>query len=234
MSVVNRHSLLNGPLQRAHGAARQIFAVLLVIVAAFAANNSVLAAPSDGALMAARSIRDTGIQIGRAATPLAERFEFQHESLTAVRPGATRYVPAAEAIAGTASTYDPTNDTDRDSGDMITASGDIYDPGSWTAAIRTDLRAQFGGVRFGRNYRPSFVLVESGDKQLIVRVNDVGPLRPGRIIDLNRRAMRFFDPTFRAGLLENVKVTLLAGTAAAAGPVNGSIALTGDFEQATP
>jgi len=234
MSVVSWRSRSGGLSHRARSAATQIFAMLLAIGTACAASNSVLAASRDDAPMAARSIRDTGVQIGRAATPFAERFEFQHESLTAVRPVATRYMPASEAIAGTASTYDPTDDTDRDSGDMVTASGEIYDPGSWTAAIRTDLRAQFGGVRFGRNYRPSFVLVESGDKQLIVRVNDVGPLKPGRIIDLNRRAMRFFDPAFRTGLLENVKVTLLAGIAAAVGPVNGSIALAGDFEQATP
>ena len=30
----------------------------------------------------------------------------------------------------------------------------------------------------------------------IIRINDVGPLLPGRIIDLNERAMRYFDPSY--------------------------------------
>jgi rare lipoprotein A (peptidoglycan hydrolase) len=71
------------------------------------------------------------------------------------------------------------------------------------------LREQFGGVRYGKNYRPTFALVESGEKYVIVKINDVGPLRPGRVIDLNERSMRYFDPTQQLGLISDVKVTLL-------------------------
>ena len=60
-------------------------------------------------------------------------------------------------------------------------------------AIRIDLREQFGGVRYGKNYRPSYALVKNGDKHLIVKINDVGPLAPGRVIDLNERSMRYFN-----------------------------------------
>ena len=90
----------------------------------------------------------------------------------------------------------------------------------WTAAIRIDLRAKFGGVRFGKNYQPSFALVQSSDKQAIVRINDIGPLKRGRIIDLNERTMRYFDPTLELGLIDNVRVTPLAGQDWALGPVD--------------
>ncbi len=128
-------------------------------------------------------------------------------------------VAAGEAIVGIASTYNPEDPTDLDAGNEETASGERYDADSWTAAIRTDLRGKFGGVRYGRNYKPTFALVEAGDKSFIVKINDVGPLRPGRIIDLNVRSMRYLDPTMQRGLIADVKVTPLAGQDWALGPV---------------
>jgi rare lipoprotein A len=138
--------------------------------------------------------------------------------------------PTSEPLNGAASMYDPTDHDDRDSGDMTTASGESYDPDDWTAAIQVDLRERFGGVRYGKNYRVSFALVEAGGKRAIVRINDVGPLRPGRIIDLNRRAMRYFDPAMTTGLLADVKVTPLADTEIAVGPFEDAPVLAGDFE----
>lgn len=138
---------------------------------------------------------------------------------TASLPPRQTIVPAAPPIVGIASTYNPTDPTDLDAGNEETASGELYDINGWTAAIRTDLRAKFGGVRFGRNYRPAFALVQSGEKQLVVKINDVGPLKRGRIIDLNERAMRYFDPTMQRGLIDNVRVTPLAGQDVALGPV---------------
>jgi rare lipoprotein A len=134
-------------------------------------------------------------------------------------PQRQEIVTAGETITGTASTYNPDDPTDLDAGNEETASGERYDADDWTAAIRTDLRGKFGGVRFGRNYRPSFALVEAGDKRIIVRINDVGPLKPGRIIDLNVRSMRHIDPTMQRGLIADVKVTPLAGQDWALGPV---------------
>ena len=61
--------------------------------------------------------------------------------------------------------------------------------------------------------------MESEDKQAIVRINDIGPLLPGRIIDLNERAMRHFDPDLRRGLMHDVRVTPLAGQDWVVGPV---------------
>lgn len=94
---------------------------------------------------------------------------------------------AHSTIVGTASTYNPYRDG-KEEGGAQTASGELYDPTAWTAAIKTDLRNQFGGIRYGNLYQPAFALVESGDKQLIVKINDVGPLRPGRVLDLNERS----------------------------------------------
>jgi peptidoglycan lytic transglycosylase len=128
-------------------------------------------------------------------------------------------VPAGETIIGIASMYDPTDAADKDAGTEELSSGERYDANGWTAAIRTDLRWKFGGVRYGRNYLPTFALVQNADKQLIVKINDVGPLRPGRIIDLNKRAMSYFDPTLQLGLIGDVKVTPLAGETWALGPV---------------
>ncbi|MCW5693014.1 MAG: hypothetical protein KIT48_11685 [Pseudolabrys sp.] len=135
-------------------------------------------------------------------------------------------VGASEAIVGIASTYDPGDDTDLDAGNAETASGQFYDADDWTAAIQIELRERFGGVRYGRNYRTAYALVEANDKRLVVRINDVGPLKPGRIIDLNVRAMRYFDPTMQAGLIADVKVTPLAGEDYALGPVTGEMPVT--------
>jgi rare lipoprotein A len=88
------------------------------------------------------------------------------------------------------------------------------------------LRSAFAGVRFGRSYRPAFALVTSGERSAIVKINDVGPLLPGRVIDLAERAMRYFDASLDRGVLPNVTVTPLAGERWRAGPVEGGPALT--------
>jgi len=118
--------------------------------------------------------------------------------------------PMRVAVVGVASTYNPYLE-EKGSYEKQTASGEPYDPVAWTAAIRMNLREQFGGVRYGKNYQPTFALVEHGEKCVIVKINDVGPLAPGRVIDLNERSMRYFDPTQQLGLISDVKVTLLPG-----------------------
>jgi rare lipoprotein A len=136
---------------------------------------------------------------------------------------------AAAPITGIASTYNPLEWNAKDAGTMHTASGEIYDPDGWTAAIQTDLRWLFNGVRYGKRYRPSYALVEVGDKRVIVRVNDVGPLAPGRVIDLNERTMRYFDPSMQTGILD-AKVTPLAGDDFIAGPIEPpSVVMAGNL-----
>lgn len=122
-------------------------------------------------------------------------------------------------IFGAASTYDPWTTNEPEG--IETASGELYDPESWTAAIQTDLRGAFGGIHYGRKYRPAFALIESGDRRVIVKINDVGPLMPGRIVDLNTRTMRYFDPGLTAGLVRDITVTPLPGDGWIAGPIGG-------------
>jgi len=130
------------------------------------------------------------------------------------------------AIVGAASWYSPLQpDSDSEANETATSSGEQYDPDSYTAAIRIDLRDQFGGVRFGSNYRPAYALIECAGKQLIARINDVGPLKPGRIIDLNERTMRFFDESLQLGIVEGVKVTPLPGQYWIAGPVSDEVSV---------
>lgn len=109
-------------------------------------------------------------------------------------------------IVGFASTYNPFDGTEIETTE--TSSGETYDPKSWTAAIQIDLRGRFGGVRYGRNYKRVYAMVMCGGKRLVVRINDVGPLRPGRVIDLNERSMRYCDPSMRLGLVPVVVVPL--------------------------
>ena len=132
-------------------------------------------------------------------------------------------------IVGTVSTYNPYRDGTEEGG-LQTASGELYDPTGWTAAIKSDLRSQFRGVRYGKLYQPTFALVESGDKQLIVKINDVGPLKAGRVLDLNERSMRHFDPLLTRGLLADARITLLPGEDWTPGPVHQTYAI--DFAEA--
>ena len=124
---------------------------------------------------------------------------------------------AGRAIVGAASTYNPFK-PGREEGGPSTASGERYDPAGWAAAIKTSLRQKFGGVQFGA--RPKYALVEAAGKKVIVKINDVGPLRPGRIIDLNERTMRYFDPSLEIGVIDDVKVSPLAGDYWSPGPLS--------------
>jgi peptidoglycan lytic transglycosylase len=146
-------------------------------------------------------------------------YDSLRKSLVGTKLLIEKYVaPTAATVVGIASTYNPYR-YGIGSGGKQTASGEPYDPTAWTAAIRIDLREQFGGVRYGKNYRPTFALVESGKKGVVVKINDVGPLKPGRVIDLNERSMRYFDPTQQLGLIDEVKVTLLRDEDWTPGPV---------------
>jgi peptidoglycan lytic transglycosylase len=121
-------------------------------------------------------------------------------------------------IIGVASTYNPYR-PGRQEGGKETASGEPYDPIEWTAAIHTDLREKFGGVSYGKQYRPAYALVEGADKKAIIKINDVGPLKPGRVIDFNEQTMRYFDPTLKLGLIRGVMITPLVGDDWPTGPI---------------
>jgi rare lipoprotein A len=134
-------------------------------------------------------------------------------------------------IVGAASWYNPYQ-SKSESGESETASGEQYDPAKWTAAIQIELRREFGGVRYGKSYEAAYALVESRNKLAIVKVNDVGPLKPGRIIDLSERAMRYFDQSLEVGILPEVKVTYLLGKNWSSGPITKDDLVSAELSRA--
>ena len=151
-----------------------------------------------------------------AVVALATSVPVARSEVVAVHSSAVVNEASGDAIVGAASTYNPFR-PGRQEGGPDTASGERYDPSVWAAAIKTSLRGKFGGVQFGM--RPKFALVEALGKKIIVKINDVGPLTPGRIIDLNERAMRHFDPSLDRGVIHDVKVRPLSGDYWIPGPV---------------
>ena len=133
-----------------------------------------------------------------------------------VHSSAIANAASGDAIVGAASMYNPFKPGTEEGGPN-TASGERYDPSVWTAAIKTSLRQKFGGVQFGA--RPKYALVEAVGKKVIVKINDVGPLKPGRIIDLNERTMRHFDPSLERGVIPDVTVRPLSGDDWIPGPL---------------
>jgi rare lipoprotein A len=150
------------------------------------------------------------------ATSEASRFAKATTETDVDRSSDVDAAVAGPAIVGAASTYNPFKPGWREGGPN-TASGERYDPSAWSAAIQINLRNLFGGVKYRE--RPKFALVEAKGKKVVVKINDVGPLTPGRIIDFNERTMRHFDPSLRLGVIYGVRVTPLAGDDWTPGPV---------------
>jgi rare lipoprotein A len=136
--------------------------------------------------------------------------------IRAARSDAVNRVAYGSTVVGAASMYNPYQPGHREGG-TSTATGERYNPSAWAAAIQTDLRERFGGVRHGS--RASYALVEGTNKKAIVKINDVGPLTSGRVIDFNEQTMRYFDPTLRSGVIQNIRVTPLSGDDWTPGPI---------------
>lgn len=77
-----------------------------------------------------------------------------------------------------------------------TASGELYDKNAMTAAHKS--------LEFGTRVRVTRL---DNDKSVIVRINDRGPYKPGRIIDLSRKAAEKID--LISDGVTNVKVEIL-------------------------
>jgi peptidoglycan lytic transglycosylase len=122
------------------------------------------------------------------------------------------------SIVGAASMYNPFEPGPYE-GPIKTASGELYDIAAWTAAIQTRFRQTFGGIRYGKEYRPAYALVEAVGKRAIIKINDVGPLEPGRVIDLSKKTMAYFDPSLQKGVIPGVKITPLQGKQWTPGPL---------------
>ncbi len=123
------------------------------------------------------------------------------------------------SIIGAASMYNPFEPGAYE-GPIETGSGENYDLDAWTAAIQTRFRKTFGGIRYGTQYQPAYALVEAVGKRAIIKINDVGPLEPGRVIDLSKKTMAYFDPSLQKGVIPGVKITPLEGKQWRPGPLD--------------
>lgn len=94
---------------------------------------------------------------------------------------------AAHAMAGIASYYWQS---------QMTSSGEPFDKNAMTAAHRT----------LPLNTRVKVTHVENG-RSVIVRINDRGPFKPGRIVDLSDRAAEILG--FKARGLAQVRMELV-------------------------
>ena len=80
----------------------------------------------------------------------------------------------------------------------------------WTAAIHRRPAGEIRRRPLRQKLSANFALVEASDKQLIVKINDVGPLKPAAHRSQQTRDA-LFRPDAALGLIGNVKVTPLAG-----------------------
>jgi rare lipoprotein A len=177
---------------------------------------------TSSSMIKSASVKSGGVALAAAADQsLAQSFAQSwpvHSAVMAHKQNKENASVSSVTLLGTASTYNPYRPGYR-SGGAETASGEQYDPAAWTAAIQVDLRELFGGVRYGKDYQPTYALVAKNDKQAIVKINDVGPLEPGRVIDFNEQTMRYFDPSLALGLIALVEVTPLRGIDWLPGPI---------------
>jgi rare lipoprotein A len=162
-------------------------------------------------------LRLSAVIFGAGIVFLCSSVAMARPEIRARHSGAVDRATRGTAIVGAASMYNPYRPGYREGG-VETASGERYDSSAWAAAIQINLREDFGGVRQGTS--AGYALVEGMNKKAIVKINDVGPLKPGRIIDFDERTMRYFDPSLRRGLIRNVKVTPLHGNDWTPGPVS--------------
>jgi rare lipoprotein A len=154
------------------------------------------ASPASGRPGSHASERDECMLQGAALAHVNAAFTDLHGITTAFDRATVR---ALEIITGAASYYDEPG---------LTSSGEPYDARAFTAAAQIDIRHRFGGIRYGRNYQPSYGVAEFAGKKAIVKFNDVGPLRPGRAFDFSRITMEYFGGIER-GVLPDVTVALL-------------------------
>jgi len=111
--------------------------------------------------------------------------------------------PSGKSFNGTASWY---GRKDGFHGNR-TSSGEIFDTDKLTAAIQIGLRDEFGGVsRKSQLYYAKVTNIDNG-KSVIVKINDVGPLSSGGVIDLSEAAFkRIASGGLGQGRLYNVTV----------------------------
>jgi len=116
------------------------------------------------------------------------------------------------SFRGDASTYNPYLPGWRTGGGTL-ATGGPYNPNSYDAALQLNLAKQYGCGYGSRAICHAVVQAPNGHA-MVVRINDNGPLVPGRVIDLNEKSMQYLSGGTmgrNSGIVKNVTVTLLCG-----------------------
>lgn len=101
-----------------------------------------------------------------------------------------------------------------------TSTGEIFNTDAYTAAIQEGLKNQFGGV--SGTSGPAYAIVENLDngRKIVVKINDVGPLAPGRVIDLSEASSKYLLNSRTPGSVRRVRVTRI--TNGTPGPITNS------------
>lgn len=109
--------------------------------------------------------------------------------------------PSGKVRSGQASWYGPGFEGNS------TSAGETFRTSKLTAAIQIGLRDEYGGVNRNSQLYYAKVTNTGNGKSVVVKINDVGPLAPGRIIDLSEAAFKRISTSggTREGLL-NVTV----------------------------
>lgn len=116
-------------------------------------------------------------------------------------------------LRGDASTYNPNLPGWRTGGQAL-ATGGRYNPNAYEAALQLDWARRYG-CGYGSGKVCDAVVEGPTGRSMVVRINDNGPLVPGRVIDLNEKSMRYLSNGQygnNSGVLRGVTVTVLCGT----------------------
>ena len=170
------------------------FAVTSALAAFVPATNGYAQSPAIGAWITTVT-RETSVAQTHPGwtTNVAAISSDQITTGSIARTDASRHLPGprvtgqGHALAGKASYYWQ---------DQMTATGGRFDKHALTAAHRT--------LPFGTRVR---VTRADNGKNVIVRINDRGPFKPGRIIDLSQRAAEVIGMTARG--VASVKLEVL-------------------------
>ena len=111
-----------------------------------------------------------------SCTPTVDAPESPPTAPPSTAPPVAERPPSSHRLEGRASWYGP------GFAGRQTANGEVFDPSQLTAAHKT--------LPFGTRVRVANL---SNGRSVVVRINDRGPFKPGRIIDLSRRAAELID-----------------------------------------
>lgn len=111
-----------------------------------------------------------------------------------------------------------------------TSTGEMVRPDTYTGALQTDLARKYGGLRKGGVWAD--VIDDKTGKRVRVFLNDTGPLRPGRMVDLSPKAFQEFGPLSK-GVIPNLRMEMLPA-APAGKPYKGGPVQDNPFDHGAP